>query len=882
MRLRLELLAISVAAALVALPAHGQPRDGTLRVVVKDPSGAVIPGAAVAIRGHDAAPDRSPIMALVTDGDGVALAPGLAPGRYDVDAAFPGFETMTVRGLRVRGGDNRRDITLPIQKVDENVAVGRDPETAASDPRNERFSQVLSKEQIDALPDDPDEMERVLKDMAGPGATIRVDGFRGGRLPPKAQIRSIRFGSGMFAAEHHGGGMALVDILTQPGMGPIQGSFDVTFRDDALNARHAFQDVKRPEGTQRYTFNLGGAIIENRTSFSLSAGGASLYESANILAALPDGSRRADAFRKSGDRLNVSGRLDHALTASHTLRLMFQQSGTDDRHLGVGGFELPERAYARRAGERLFRLSESGPWGKAWFGESRLQVRWSDSELSPAVEAPAERVIDAFTSGGAQQAGSRRGTEFEWAANVDWARGRHAVRFGALVEGGRHVSDARTNYLGTFTFASLADYAAGRPSTYTRRIGDPRVEYSHVQAGLFVQDDWRARRNLTLSAGLRQELQTHLGDRLNLAPRGGLSWSPFRSGRTTVRAGGGIFHEWLEAEVYEQTLRVDGERQQEIVVRQPAYPDPFAGGSAGILPASKYLLAPGLVMPERRMASAGIAQQLSPHVGLSLNVMHTRGRNRLRGRNINAPRGGVRPDPGLGSVTQVESTARMEATIVHAGANLSVPARRLFVFANYSFVDQRDDADGPFGLPADSYDPAADWGPAAGLPRHTLSAVVNAPLIAGVRLGVTALARSGVRYTITTGHDDNGDTVFTDRPAGVGRNSATGAGMWDVAARLSYTFGFGTRGDGPAEPGAVIVQRAAPGAGSAGDMLGGFMAGSGAEDKRIRIELFASAQNLFNGVALTGYSGVMTSPFFGQATSALPARRVDVGMRIGF
>ncbi len=119
--------------------------------------------------------------------------------------SFPGFETRTVPDLRVRAGDNHRDVTLAIQKVDQAVSVGRDPAASASDPNGNRFNTVLSKEQIDALPDDPDEMERVLMDMAGPGATIRVDGFRGGRLPPKSQIRSLRFSRDLFAAENHFG-----------------------------------------------------------------------------------------------------------------------------------------------------------------------------------------------------------------------------------------------------------------------------------------------------------------------------------------------------------------------------------------------------------------------------------------------------------------------------------------------------------------------------------------------------------------------------------------------------------------------------------------------------------------------------------------------------
>jgi hypothetical protein len=58
--------------------------------------------------------------------------------------------------------------------------------------------------------------------------------------------------------------------------------------------------------------------------------------------------------------------------------------------------------------------------------------------------------------------------------------------------------------------------------------------------------------------------------------------------------------------------------------------------------------------------------------------------------------------------------------------------------------------------------------------------------------------------------------------------------------------------------------------------------GGGAENKRFRIELFAQAQNLFNHTNPTGYSGVMTSPFFGQPTAALPGRRIELGARIGF
>jgi hypothetical protein len=406
------------------------------------------------------------------------------------------------------------------------------------------------------------------------------------------------------------------------------------------------------------------------------------------------------------------------------------------------------------------------------------------------------------------------------------------------------------------------------------------VAFSQWQAGLYLQDDWRLRKNFTHSMGVREEFQTHLPDNWNFAPRGGFSWSPFKNGKTTVRAGGGLFYDWLESETFEQTLRVDGTHQQDLVIVNPGYPDPYAGGATQeILPASRYLLAGDLVMPKRAVGVLAVTRQMSPLFTVNASYSHTRGWDRFRGRNVNAPLAGVRPDPASGNVTEVESTAGLEADSVNVGLNFNLPARRLFMFANYAWNNQRNDADGPFTLPANSYDLAAEWGRAAGIPRHIASAVVNTNLTKGLRLGVSTSARSGLPYTITTGRDDNGDTVFNDRPDGIRRNSVTTAPSWDMAARLTYAFGFGQRPPtGNLPTGQMVMIRMG---GSAGDLLGG-MPGGGAENKRIRLELFVAAANVFNTVNPIGYSGVMTSPFFGRATAAGPARKIDVGMKIGF
>jgi hypothetical protein len=588
--------------------------------------------------------------------------------------------------------------------------------------------------------------------------------------------------------------------------------------------------------------------------------------------------------RRPSDRVNFNGRIDHALTKAHTLRLTFQRNVDEQKNLGVGGFDLTERGYGRNTDDRMLRMAESGSVSKNVFAESRMQLRWQSNSADSAYELPTVSVLDAFTAGGAQQAGGRRSTEVEWATNVDWAKGKHAVRAGMLVEGGSYRTDSRSNYLGTFTFASLADFEAGQPTTFSRRAGDPRVEYSMWQGGVFVQDDWRVRKNLTLSGGLREELQTHLDDHSNLAPRIGFTWSPFKSGKTTIRGGAGIFYDWLDAGTFEQTLRVDGNHQRDMVIRNPGYPNPFGGDSSQeILPPSKYALASSLVQPLRKMVNIGFSQQLTPTLNANISAGHSAGTDRFRGRNVNAPRAdGARPDPTLGNVTEVESTARMGGSSFNAGLNLNIPNRRTLLFANYSWLRQENDADGPFSLPADSYTLAGEWGPAAGIPHHIFSGIINTTVRKNIRLGLTATARTGTPYNITTGHDDNGDTVFNDRPAGISRNTATTKGMWDVGGRVSYAFGFGTRqaGGGMGGGPTVVIQRVGA-VGGAGDMLNA-IGGGGAEDKRVRFELYVSTQNLLNHVNPIGYSGVMTSPFFGEPTAAMPARRIDVGMRVGF
>ena len=854
------------------------PQRGRLAVIVIDQTGAVIPRAVVTASGQDEATQAAGPQTTATSSVGVAAIDGLVPGRYTIEVEFPGFEKAVVRDVRVRNGDNRRSVTLQIQKREEAVNVQREKQSAAMDPQGAAFSTVLTREQIAALPDDPDEMERVLKAMAPPGATIRVDGFTGGKLPPKSQIRSIRLPRmDQMAAQNHGGlgGALHIDIMTQPGQGPIRGSVDFTMRNDALNARNPFADTKGDEGLQRYNGSLGGAVRPNRSSFSIVLQRTAQYDTGNLLAALPDGTR-AEPVRQPADGFLVNARFDQAMNKDHALRMNFQRMSFARQNQGIGGFDLPERAYSSDTSDNFFRLSENGAVGRRFFSESRFQAHWFGNDNRSNLEAPAIRVLDAFTSGGAQQAGGNHAIEFEAASDLDYVRGRHSMRTGVLVEGGRYHSDEVSNYLGTFTFSSLSAYLAGQPAVYTRRIGNPDVRYSNLQAGLYVQDDYRIVKSVMLSYGLRYEAQTIVPDQNNFSPRATVTWSPLKSGRTTFRGGWGWFSDWIGTSAYRQTLQLDGFRQQELNIIDPSYPDPGIAGTTP--PTNRYLFGPDMVLPKAMTINGGIDQQLAGSLRFNATYTYRRGSSLPRGRNLNEPVAGIRPDPAFSNIIDVVSDAGSRTHSVNVGVNMILPNwHRTIVFANYTFMKSRSNTPGAFSLPAIDDAIGQEWGPVAA--RHRFGAQFNTQILRDLGISITARAQSGMPYNITTGLDNNRDGVFNDRPAGVGRNSSLTPGQWDLGARLSYSIGFGQRPQGAGGGGQqVMVQIGGPG----GGMPAGGMSVSGADNKRYHVEFYAAAQNVTNHSNYIGYSGVMTSPFFGKPTTVMNPRKVEVGTRFAF
>ena len=658
-----------------------------------------------------------------------------------------------------------------------------------------------------------------------------------------------------------------------------RGTTSFGFRDESLNASNAFAENAGPEQYRRFGLDLNGPLARGRTSFSFDTDGNLSYDSQTIVAALPDGNV-SEQVRQPLDVVNATARVQHALTDQQTLLVEYQQRQDDRRNLGVGDFDLQSRAYSRNRESHRMRMSVTGLVAPKISNELKVQIGSGREKVTSSSSDPAIVVIDAFATGGAGQQMDRRVRELEIENNVDFAIGRgHAIRAGILVESGWYRTSGLRNGNGTFTFPSLEAFAAGLANSWTRRTGGAPIELAQHQAGVYVQDEITFGRQLSVSVGVRQELQNTLGSRLNIAPRAGFTWAP---NKWTFRGGWGVFNDWYDASLHEQTLLVDGVNQQDLVVLQPGYPDPFAGSEADVLPPGVIRVG-GLGMPWVSQASIG-AERMFGSLRLQTSYMMQRGYDQLRSVNANAARPEeARPDPLLGNVTAIESTGRMNVDRLHVGLNVMQPERRLFLNFNYTLSRTLNHSDSALQLPADSANPQAEWGPSSRDSRHRLFAMAGLGLPYGMRLMTMSIVSSAGPYTIATGFDANGDGVANDRPDGVGRNTERGAASWNVNARLSKAFAFGPP---PPDTDAPRVRvRGGPRGGRRGGGGGGPMMRGGPPepgDGRYRIELYAQAYNVFNRANYTRFTGNLQSPFFGMPTSAAPPRRLEVGVRVGF
>ena len=920
-------LLLALCGALISATTLAAQNAAPLRGQVVDELGAVVSGARATLitRGGK---KRS----AISNANGEFTIPNIAPGVYTLTVEFKGFQARVEPGLLLPAAAPLK-VVLMVAPVNAETEVKDLNNGVSVEPDQNLNAIVLDEKMIgELLPDNEDDLLDFLQALAGGQgkAQIIIDGFGGGHTPPREAIMQIRINLNPFSAEFSGGGGGRIEIITRPGADQWNGSLGFGFRNSALDARNAFAKTKPALDQKRNTFTLGGPLIPKRLDFFLSAeytptagDGFAVATTLNgpYTANVPASYENRSLFFRSGLLINKWNTLNlgYNLRGSDYANLEFVQRfgggfGGSFGAVGGGGganFMLPERASNSESGDHALTFAETFLINARMILESRLRLQRNRSVSAGATpNAPAIDVLDAFYGGGSPCCpNDARQDNVEYQEYLTVTTKRHALRGGLQLEYETRRNLNGGNFNGTYTFSTLEQYRLGAPTQFTINRGDPSLRYSQYEAAWFAQDDLRVNRDFTLSLGARHEFQSHLGDKLNFAPRIGLAWKPARGGKTVIRGGGGLFFNHLSAGVYANTLRYDGLRQESIVIANPAYPFELLKPSLDNLQASPQrtsiqALDPRLTMPYIFNAQVSVERQLRKAAAATITYNFSRGLHLFRTRNINAPYpcepnsddpfcgdGMRRPAPARGNLLETESAGRS----IHHGVAFGFQRRagRLSFFGAYTLAWTRDDV----SFPADNYNLKPEWSRSSSDRRHSFNLYLMMDLPRGLKLTPSLSASSGAPFNISTGLDDNRDTQFNDRPPGVARNADLPASLYSLVPRLDRLVSAPggpalSLGDYLATYFPHSVRAQGPGFSSLnlslsktfgfGRRNGQQSSGARAEASRFALQLSANVSNLLNHVNYYQFSGVLGSPYFGHPSNAYPARQFNLSLQFRF
>jgi Carboxypeptidase regulatory-like domain/TonB dependent receptor len=967
---------IAFSSFLLASALLAQTVSGALRGQVADPSGAAIAGASVIMTPATASP-----IVVQSDGQGMYEFKTLPAGKYTLTVAAPGFTLYENDNVVIAGQPLRLNVSLMIEVEQQKIQVSDTAPTIDVNPTNNAGAIVISGKELEALPDDPDELQSDLEALAGPsagpnGGQMYIDGFTAGQLPPKSSIREIRINQNPFSSEYDKLGYGRIEVFTKPGSDKYHGQFFVLGNASAFNSHNRFAGTEPGYDTTQYNGNLGGPLGKT-ASFFVNVERRNINDLAAINATILDQNlepfQTVESVPNPRHRTNISPRLDYAVTKNNTLTARYQYFRDTQTNDGIGQFNLASQGYNDESVEHTVQIGDTQVFGSKIINETRFQyLRENDSQNALSTD-PTINVRGAFGGGGNNQ-----GTiidhqdHYEFQNYTSLIHENHTLKFGGRVRALRDDNFSTSSFNGTFTFSSLngttdlnchsatdpnelpattpcpVSYqyaqqqvqAGGTPYATQLSIttGLPNASVTTYDAGLYAQDDWRARPNVTLSYGLRFETQNDIHDHGDLAPRVGFAWGV--GGRSAppkfvIRGGFGMFYDRFQSEQILKAERVNGFVQQQFVINNPTC-FPVASNCSLSNVASTptiYRIDPRLHAPYTLQAAVSLERQLTKSATLSVTYLNSRGFDQLATINANAPINGQLPNAAEGYVYEYVSEAVFRQNQLIANTNIRVGSK-VQIFGYYVLNYANSDASGVSTFASNSYNISQDYGRASFDTRNRLFLGGSIALPHAFRLSPFMIASSGSPFNITSPNDVNGDSIFNDRPglvssstcpAGVNPapsstvyctplgtfdaagasvgvpllpiNYGTGPSHFVLNLRLTKTFGFGTkvRGasnqGGPGGPGGPGGGGSRGGGGLHGPLFGGGPTMSGpSSDRRYNLTLGVNVRNVFNKVNTANPSGVLGSRFFdvpnalqgGPFSGGSAVRRLDLQATFSF
>jgi hypothetical protein len=613
---------------------HAQTSTGGLSGVVTDPSGAAVPKTIVRLTIVSGAS-----LEATTNREGIYEFKGLAPGVYALKAAAKNFALFTRENVQVLAGQVQQlNISLVIQVEEQKVEVTDTPTKVDVDPSSNAGMIVMKDKDLEALSDDPDELQSELQALAGPsagpnGGQIYIDGFTAGQLPPKASIREIRINQNPFSSEYDKLGYGRIEILTKPGTDQLHGQLFLTGNTAGFNSRNPFIGSAQQPGydSTQFSANIGGSLGK-KASFFTNIERRNLNELSIINTPFVDPvtlqiTQFTDAVPNPRARTNFSQRFDYQVSQTNTLTARYQYWRNNESGDGIGTFSLPTFGYNSLNTEHTFQLSDTQTVNARTINETRFQFVRENNNQNPLNGIPTIQIQGAFIGGGSS-AGLSNDTQDRYELqNITYMNfGKHSIKYGGRLRVTNEDNASNSKFNGLYSFGSRIDPTAAGcnvpnpPSTcpqisglvaYQRTLqflaagntpanmqlaiqngggasfyalnfnpaGSAVAGETWVDGAVFLQDDWRIKTNVTFSYGLRYETQNSLGDHADFAPRIGLAWGiddngKNKSPKTVLRLGYGIFYDRFTSDLVLQQELQNGVIQQQFLVRNPAFFNP--------------------------------------------------------------------------------------------------------------------------------------------------------------------------------------------------------------------------------------------------------------------------------------------------------------------
>ncbi len=547
-------------------------------------------------------------------------------GSYVLTAEKPGFLSYAAANIEMKAGPSfSQEIRLEVARS-EDITVEEQASAVSLDASQNAGAVVLKDGDLEALPDDPDELAAYLQSLAGNsggpnGGQIYIDGFTGGRVPNKASIREIRLNSNPFSAEFDRMGWGRIEIITRPGTDRYRGGASFRFNNDALNTRNPFGEAIKPHYQREdYSIDFAGPIAKGKASFAFDSDYRTVDGNDTINAVTLDENLLSTPFVQTvvrpTTRLSFSPRIDWQISDKQSLTVRYSHSENKTLDSGIGGYNLPSRGFDSKNSENSGDFTLNSILGRM-VNEVRMRFSKSGRDQTALDPSPTLVVQDSFTSGGAAVGLSRNdGTRFELTDVVSWATRKHAFRAGFRVRRNTTDETSRNNFAGVVTFAggsgpeldanfnpipgpggvpntvtlssleryrrTLALQARGLSPAQIRALGggatqflvaggNPVANVSQTDLGVFFNDDWKKTDRLVLGLGLRAELQNNIDTRLELAPRLSFAYSlkldkDGRTPKTVTRGGIGVFYDRVgEGLVLDANRYLGGGRLQYLV-----------------------------------------------------------------------------------------------------------------------------------------------------------------------------------------------------------------------------------------------------------------------------------------------------------------------------